>query len=73
MTDAEIKDLCLVKLHSCRSQLKSAFAGTSAHALDVEAVRADLRFWEQVASAMAGEGLSAEQRLRVQEAAVTHA
>lgn len=71
MTDAEIKDLCLVKLHTYRSQLDSAFAGTVAYAPDVTGLRANLKFWEQVAVDLGREGLSAEQRERVQQEAVT--
>ena len=72
MTHAEIKDLCLVKLHTYRSQLDSAFAGNSAFSYpqDVTAIRENLRFWESVATAIAQEGLDSEQMRRVLQEAV---
>lgn len=59
MTNDEIKDLCLSKIHQYRSELSSAFAGTSTHHhVQVEQTRASLKFWERVATALGRDALT---------------
>lgn len=65
MDTSQIRDFALTKVESCRRSLDSAFAGVPAPTSDVEALRREKAFWEQVLNELRADGLEAEREQAV--------